>query len=242
MHSMKFLKRYFPLLAFTQLHLCPPDEGGGTTDEGDTTDDAGNKGGKKIEEKVETVSQAEYNRMVAEADKHKKEAATLKREKSERETQKLKEANDWKALAEAKEKEAEELRAENKRTQTAFVSEKKFSAVKSAAEKLGLRAEALSDLEMLDLDPIVHETTSTGKLNILGADKFAERLKSTKPHWFADKTKPVVNGGGQRVLDTDDAVTLKDVQDAEKASRKSGDTSEYHKLHKKYQQQRAQAR
>lgn len=215
-----------------------------TQDQGDGGDKGGaggagegDKGGEK--DKVEMVSKAEFDRVMADLHKHKKTAQTLKEEREAEKLQKQKEQNQWKEIAEAKEREAAEAKAEAQRIQNSFLGEKKFNAVRDAASKLGLRPEAMGDLEMLDLESVQLETTNTGKINILGADKFAESLKRLKPHWFADPKNPSVNGSGQRVQDGNGKVTIDDLLAAEVAAKKDPTkVAAYHEMHKKYQQQR----
>lgn len=192
--------------------------------------------------KEETVTKAEFDKVMAELHKHKKSAATLREEKEAEKLKTMKEQNQWKEIAEAKEREAAEHKTQAEKIQNSFLGERKFNALKDAASKLGLRPEAVSDLEMLDLDPITIETTNTGKINVLGADKFAERLKTLKPHWFGAKTVSGVNGATSQVLDSNAPITAKDIIAAEMAGRKSGDMSAYHATFKKFQQQRSSGR
>lgn len=191
--------------------------------------------------KEETVSKAEFDKVLAELHKHKKTATTLKDAADADKTTRMKEQNQWKELAEANEKKAADALAESTRIQTSFLSEKKFSALQSKCTALGLRPEAVSDLEMLDLADITIETTSTGKVNVLGADKYAERLKTLKPHWFTDPKTLNVNTNGTRTHDKGGAVTTQDLIAAEKEARKTGNLAPYHELHKKYQTQRQAA-
>lgn len=201
--------------------------------------DAGGKEGGDAGSKGDAVARADHERALADMHRYKREAEKLKQEKEEARSAKLKENNQWKELAEAKELEAKSAREEKERIQNSYLAEKKYSAVREKCAALGLRPEAVSDLEMLDLESVQIETTSTGRLNVLGAEKFAERLKATKPHWFADKSAPNVNTKGSRVIDSDGPVTPAAILAAEKEGRKSGDMSKYNELVKKYQTQRA---
>ncbi len=190
-----------------------------------------------------TIDENEYNRAIAEAAKHRKEAEKLKAERDEEKTTKMKADNQWKELAEANEIKAKEAAERATRVETSYLGEKKFSAVKTKCLELGIVPAALDDLEQLDMSGVTVETTSTGKINILGADKFAERVKTLKPHWFAGKGAPAVNTGGQRVVNNESTeVTVKDVLAAQTKGHKTGDYSEYNDLHKKLQQQRVAAR
>jgi len=188
----------------------------------------------------ETVSKAEFDKVMAELHKHKGTARTLAEQIKTANESKMKEQNQWKELAEAREKEALDAKNEADTLRKSFVSNTKFGAVKEKCAALGLRPEAMSDLEMLDLEQIQVETTSTGKMNILGADKFAERLKTIKPHWFADKKTAGVNTTVSQVLDSGAEVTAAMIYAAEKEALKTGDSSKYQALFNKFQQQRAQ--
>ncbi len=190
----------------------------------------------------DTISRAELDKVIAEREKFRKDAKTLRDAQETERTAKMKEQNQWKEIAEANEKKAKEADERSERFQKSFLEDKKINTVSAACEKLGLRPEAMSDLEALDFADVTVETTSTGKINILGADKFAERLKTLKPHWFADKADPRVNPGTTRVRDTKGAITAQQLVDADRAARKSGDFSEYQKMHAQYQKQRTGGR
>lgn len=194
-------------------------------------------------QQLETVSKADMERVLNDMHKYKKELLKLKEEKDSEKTARMKEQNQWKELAEAKEREAAEAREKSERLQMSYLSEKKYGALKSSCSALGLRPEALSDLEMLDLSEVQIETTSTGKINVLGAEKFAERLKATKPHWFLDKQTPTVNGAGPRVQDNMGAITPAMLLKAQADGQKAGDLSKYNSMAQTYlQQRRASAR
>lgn len=190
----------------------------------------------------EVVSKADHERALADMHKFKRELEKMKTDKETEKTAKMKEQQQWKELAEAKEREASELKSSNDRLQQSYLNEKRFTALKSACEKLGLRAEAAPDLDLVDISEVQIETTSTGKINVLGAEKFAERLKTVRPHWFADKSAPSVNTSGARVIDTGGVITPEMLINAEKEGRKKGDLSEYTSLHQKYRSQLAGAR
>lgn len=215
--------------------------GGGSGGDG-SGGDGGEGGGTGDKGKPATVSKADHDRALADLQKFKKEAAQLKADKKAAEDAKLKETNDYKTLAEQREAELTEIRTENERIKSAIVAEKKFNTVAEECRKLGLLPGAASDLEMLDLDAVQVETTSTGKTNILGADKFAARLKAAKPHWFGGKSTSHVNTGKPGVLeDADGAITIDQLVELEKDAKKTGDKSKYTAAFNKYQQQRAKA-
>lgn len=187
------------------------------------------------------VSREEFEHVKADMHKYKTEAQTLRKAQEDARTAKLKEEAKWQELAEAREKEIETLRTDNQRIQDSYVNDRKFSALREKCQALGLRKEAISDLEGLDLGDITVETTNTGRVNILGADKFANRLKTLKPHWFSDpKTTPNVNTSSTRVITSDSGnVTTADIIAAEREGRKTGDMSKYLDLCDKYRKQRS---
>lgn len=245
------LRSMFVVPSFARLNRVPENDEGTGGDQGDDKtgdkgkgggagDEGKDKGGGKTtdEEKENTVARADHERALSDLHKNKREVEKLRQEKKDAETARLKESSDWKTLAEKREVEAKEATEKADRLQTSYVNDRKFNAVRNQCEALGLRAEAVTDLENLDLEDIGIETTSTGKINVLNADKFAKALKARKPHWFADKKDPKVNTNGTRILDSGDAITPQDLLKAEAAGKKSGNMSEYYEIHKKYQQQR----
>jgi hypothetical protein len=183
------------------------------------------------------VSKAELDRALADMHKYKAAARETTEKLKAIETNGLKEKEDWKKLAEIKEEEARVALEESNRLKTSFVNEKKFSAVKEAALKAGVISQAMSDLELLSLDDVQIETTSTGKLNVLGADDFVNRIKTLKPHWFgAVKTTvnssiPGVTTSGSTTVSKDDIIKL-----SLEAS-KSGDYTAYRQALVKFNQQ-----
>ena len=107
---------------------------------------------------------------------------------------KLREQNQWKELAEKFKKEKESVAGEFDTFKDYFVKEKKYSAIQQEAIKAGIREEALNDLSLLDSsDTVQIETTSTGKVNVLGTKEFVENLKTIRPHWFKNATPPRIN-------------------------------------------------
>lgn len=190
------------------------------------------------DEKPEMVSKAELKKVLDQLHVHKARAKELEEKIATEEESKLKANNQWKELAEANEKKAKDAELKAAKLQESYINNGRFNAVKEKCVALGLHPNAADDLAGLDLSDITVETTNTGKVTYLGADKFAERVKTLKPHWFTEKAPPVVNTNGQRVLDSQGAVTPQMILAAEKEASKSGDKSKYNDLHKRYQQQR----
>lgn len=165
---------------------------------------------------------AELDRLLKEKDEKVKQA----------EIERMRQAQDYKQIAEIKEREAQEAIARETRLKESIVYDRKFSEVRAAALKAGLRKEAEADLEMLSLDPVAIETTSTGRINVLGADQFVEHLRLTRPHWFGSN-KPSINSASPEVV-ASGSVTEQDIIKLSKEARKTGDWSPVEKAYKIY--------
>ncbi len=185
---------------------------------------------------VTTVAKADLDRALKDLHKFKSEARELSTKLKTIEETKLKDQQQWQQLAEIREKEVLEAREEAERIKNSYVSEKKFSAVREAALKAGILPTAISDLELVGLDQVVLETTSTGKLNVIGADAFVNVLKTTKPHWFgANKTtvnSAIPDVSSSKPIDRAQLVKLS------LEAQKTGDYTVYQKAMDQYQQQK----
>lgn len=158
------------------------------------------------------VSKSELEHALADLQKYKSKAKEYEDKARKTEEERLRETQQWQKLAELKAKEAAERDEELQTIKSSLVEEKKYSAVKEAALKAGIRPEAVDDLNMLNMKDVVIETTSTGRVNILGADRFIDNLKQLRPHWFG---KPAMNVNTQTpkittstVASTDDLIKL----------------------------------
>lgn len=181
------------------------------------------------------VPKSELDRVLKDMHKYKATAKELESKVKTSEEQKLKEQEDWKEYAEIKEKEAQEAIQASDRLRESYVNEKKFSAIREAAMKAGIHQNAVSDLELLSLDSVVLEMTSTGKSNVLGADQFVSSLKTLKPHWFTS-VKTNVNSSIPGVQSSE-PITAAQLVKASKDAEKSGDYTAYQNLNRQYQQQ-----
>jgi hypothetical protein len=171
--------------------------------------------------------------------KHKDENLKLQAKIREIEDEKLKTNNQFKELYEREKTARTELEQKNERIQKAVVLKEKYSAVKDVAVRMGLRKEAMPDLDLIDMEEVVVETTNTGKVNILGADSFVEKLKAIRPHWFDQRTAAPINSSTPRVSDPGGPVTTQQILEAEKEGRKKGDLTQYRELYNRYRQQQA---
>jgi len=184
------------------------------------------------------ISRAEFEKVMKDMHRFKSEAKTNAEKLKAKETEDLKKREEYKALYEREAQRAKELEEKDQKRDEAYVNDKKFSTLKAHAEKLGLRSEALADLELVGLDDIVAETTSTGKINILGADKAAERLKQIRPHWFESKSAPKINANTPGVF-SGASISVDDVLSAEKKAKsgKAEDVKAYEETVRKFRSQ-----
>ena len=117
-----------------------------------------------------------------------------------------------------------------------MVRDKKLSAVKALAVQMGLRKEAIADLEGLPLDDVAIETTSMGNVNVIGAETAVKNLKASRPHWFGQKAASVNSGTPEEVGSRQ--VTIKDVMAAEAKAKETGDYAPYQNTLRQYQNQK----
>jgi hypothetical protein len=139
----------------------------------------------------------------------------------------LEKNKEWETLAKQRESDLLAERKKNEDMRKSIFDGARYSNVKDECMKQGLRPEAVQDLEFVDMTPVIVEATSTGRVQVNGAADFAAKLKQTRPYWFTD-TPPAVNSKGVRVNDsgTGKKVTVQDIQAAETAWRKSGNSED----------------
>jgi hypothetical protein len=218
-------------------------EGGGTGGDGggDGKEKTGEDGSDKTGDEV-ALTPEEIKAIRKENAELKKKFDDESRASRDKQEADLRKNKQFKELAETYENENKDLKKKLVDRDKAVIENKKFEAIKAACDKLGLLPAAVSDLDGYDFTDITVETTSLGRINVLGADKFAERLKTLKPHWFKEAGNGAINPKTGRVLDSGGKVSVDDVYEAEKKFRKSGseeDKRAYHDLAQKYQKQRA---
>ena len=186
------------------------------------------------EEKPRVVRFEDHKRAIDDLHKYKSEAQTLREQLEERESERLREKEDFKALAEREKKLREETEDKLRKHSSFYQNETKRNAIRAAALKAGIRSEAESDLELIPLDGIEVEITSTGRFLVHGADSFVEDLKRKRPHWFRSSQIPTVNSGGaSSSLSPDAELTPKALYELERK-----DPAKFKEAVKKYQQQK----
>lgn len=183
----------------------------------------------------EMVSRSEFQRVVEDMNRYKKAAIEFEQKVKAKEIDSLKAQNQWEQIAKLKEEEAREAKEAELRLREAIVFEKKYAAIREQAIQAGLRREAIPDLELVDFDDVTIETTSTGRINVLNADRAVQRLKTLKPHWFS-ATRPSVNATSPDVT-TSGKISYDDLKKAEAEAKKSGNYANYRDLLFKFRAQ-----
>ncbi len=152
----------------------------------------------------------------------------------------MRDKEQWKEYGAAKEKEATEYKTKYETLSKSIQERAKISNVREACLKLGLVDSAIDDLEMMDLKDVVVETTSTGRINVIGAKSAAERIKSIRPHWFSESRVPNVNGRAPEVqAGGGGSVSYEDLQKLEVEAKKTGDFTMYKKKMMEFKTQKA---
>lgn len=131
-----------------------------------------------------------YKEQLAEAQRANEQLAS---QMEEFKTQELEKQQRYKELWEAEKVKRSEIETNNQKNYSSFMETLKANAIEKEAIRLGLRKEAMQDLDLVDKSMLEIESTSTGKINILGVNDFLENLKLNRPHWFGDATPPKIN-------------------------------------------------
>lgn len=196
---------------------------------GGSNDDSSGKNGKGGSEG--TVSRADHERALNDLKRFKsdnrklsEDFANFKKQYEEEKAEQLRKKKDYEGLYSTESERSKQLSGEvqtlrqqleerdRQRDQNA-----RLNAVQTAALAMGLRQEAIEDLQALDMDDQVSvEVTSSGRILVRGHKDFAERLKASKPHWFTDPKAPGVNSGGGGAPPGKGKVTAEDCYKADR--------------------------
>lgn len=147
----------------------------------------------KVENSIPEEFKQDLFKWKSQAREREKQLEALQEKLKSFEETRLAEKEDYKSLYERTKEEKLLLDNKLKQNTQAFVNNTKMSKVKEYALQNGIRKEALDDLEMLDLEDVIIETTNTGRMDVIGADDFVSRIKDQKPHWFESRRAPSVN-------------------------------------------------
>lgn len=135
------------------------------------------------------------DKLKAEREKNKELAAKLTEIEKAKEDQN---GNDLKVLIERYKKENIELKTKTETLKEGLLYSEKHRAVFSELKSLGLRDEAERYLENEDLKDIEVETTSKGRINVLGAKDWALDYKEKNKIFFDLGKNPKINSSDGR--------------------------------------------
>jgi len=219
-------------------------ESNGQADGQNTQSNSENTENKEIESgegkdtpEPKLVSKEAYEKVMADMHKFKKMVKEYESKNKQAELNALKEKQEWQKIAELKEKEAQEAFEQSEMLKKAVITDKKMSAIRTAAMKAGVLDSALDDIDLISWNDVVVETTSTGKINVTGVEDAIKRLKLQKPHWFG-KTASKINGRVPETKGSSGLVTAKDLVKLEKEAKESGDYSAYTAAYNNYKAQK----
>lgn len=185
-----------------------------------------------------SVTFEDHQKLVSRLQKSEERASVFEKGLKEKELSDMKAQNKWQEIAEMEKKEKDDAVQKLERVNDAVARDKKYTAIKLAAQSSGIRKEALDDLDLLEFPEVQIEVTSLGNINIVGAQAAVDRLKMIRAHWFGkrptslDSSSPEIIEGAK--------ITIHQVIDARKKASKTktpSDYDSYEKLHKQFQSQ-----
>ena len=150
---------------------------------------------KYVEQKDHESALKDLHKYKSKVKEYESKLTSYETEKETKAQEDLKKQNMYKELADKLEKDLAEEKSKREKNEKMFLNTKKFESLRQAAIRAGIRKEAEDDLELLSLDDVQIEYTSTGKINVSGAEDYITLVKKTKPHWFSGD-QVVVNAGG----------------------------------------------
>lgn len=199
--------------------------------------------GQNQNDTSKAIRPEDHKRAIDDLLKYKAEAQDLRKRLDSEEVTRLREKEDFKTLAEREKKRADEVEERLRKRDAFYNNETKLAAVKQAALKAGIRAEAESDLPLLSLEGVTVEVTNQGRFIVHGAEAYIEDLKRQKPHWFKTTKAPTVNSGSTSnstpagSFDPENLTPEKLLEAEKKLPREK-----FHELFRRYQQQRLKGR
>lgn len=167
------------------------------------------------------VSQDVFERTKKDMFKYKAEAESAKKAADDLKVQRLKETQNWEALAKQREQEALDEKTKRERLESSLIQSQKFTALKQEALKHNIHPSSLDDLELLDLPEVNVETTSTGKILVTGAERAILNLKSLRPQWFQQKAPSINPSSPEAIQVNPQQVTLQDLSKLEAEYKKN---------------------
>lgn len=178
-----------------------------------------------VEPQADTVDRDLLEKFKQDNIKAKKRMQELEAQLEVERRNKLKEKEDWKSYAETLEKELESTKTERQALSQAMIYDKKVEAIRISALNTGIRKDAIKHLEKFGTDGVEIETTSTGRINVLGADQFVARLKAEAPYLF-DVKGSKVNAESPSMIGKSE-ITIEKLNELRDHWKKTGDSAPY---------------
>lgn len=188
-----------------------------------------------------TIKYEDHQRAIKDALKNKERANEAESKLASFEEQRLKDNEDWKTLSERATAKADEYKTKFEDSRTAFIENEKYTSIKAALLKAGLRGEAEQDIDLLDLKGVQYELTSNGRVLLHGVESYVDEVKKNRPHWFASNGIPKFNPGGAGGSSvSDELLTPQKVVELERKYLREGNKQKVAELYERYQAQRRQ--
>lgn len=173
--------------------------GGQSGNDGNKGGEGGGAGGS------ETVSKEDHDRALADMHRFKTEAkknadalTALQDQLNQLKKSGMRDKEDFKALSETQALEIEDLKKKNDTLKNGISKTFRSMQVRNEAKSLGIREDALRDLDLLDFSSKVNVVFSEdGTISVEGAKAAAEDVKKTRSHWFQSGKVENINTGGK---------------------------------------------
>ena len=188
------------------------------------------------------LSKLEFDKLNQQLNNYKTKFAEMDATLKNKQIQDAKAVQDWQKVAELKEAEATDANEKLNKFKTAFIQDKKMTAVREAAIKAGVVDQAINDLGSIDDFSDVVLTENNGNIQVSGVDRAMQRLKATRGYLF-NKPLPSLNPNTPTAISPmGSAVTLDQIKKAETNFRSTGKGGEELKsLYAQWSQQQRKA-
>lgn len=121
---------------------------------------------------------------------------SIQTEIEDQKNKKLTDSNDFKSLYEQASAKNKDWETKYSRMKENIVYNEKYKTVQAALLEAGIKKSALKILDKEDLESIVVEHTSEGRMLVSGTDEYVDAFKKNYDFAFETKQQTRVNGGG----------------------------------------------
>lgn len=219
------------------------DGGAGSGQSGGSGNDGGGSGGagdppKTVSKEDHDRALADLHRFKTEAKKNAETAQSLQDQINQLKKTGMRDKEDYKALSETQATEIDALKKRNETLTTGIAKTFRNMQVRAEAKGMGIREDALRDLDLLDFSSKVNvKFEDDGTIQVEGAKEAAEELKKTRTHWFQTGKVDNINTGGKGGGNEPAELTSAYMNSLEKT-----DPKKYRELYPKYVKQIAAKR